>query len=505
MKKAAIILISIIIVAILFSYSALFLINSDETIVKIDSDDDGVYDDEDDFPNDPAASIDTDKDGYPDEWNPGKNQDDNITNLTLDAFPDDPAASIDTDGDGYPDKWIDDKNQSYSTSIPPLEIDEFPNDPKAHKDTDEDGVADFYDVNDDVDLSIGIKILDFKVTSRVDILRWAQIYFDIIIDDKVTQRISNNEKPWWVLLNQKKTIDTTTFYYDIPDKTDKKTTKIEIIMYDYDFFIEDHIVDISDIANKNTLVLIFDNEANQIIFSGESEGSEGVLWYDISHSEKTIPDIDTYEKTYSWTFNNKNWKIYTEIPVKTYDNYLNANVNRMPQNDRFAPDKKMAAFVTTNEEVVQDIADELYTIAKENNYDQVTTANFILRFVQENIDYSLDNETENCEEYWRFPVETLVEQKGDCEDTSVLYAAFMDYLGYDVALLYYKWEENSERVGHLAVGIHLSGDHGEFVEDENGKKYYYCETTSEATIFKLGVIPDYPPQIKDGPAKIIPI
>jgi len=505
MKKAAIILIFIILLAILFSYSASYLNDSNEKIVKTDSDNDGFYDDEDDFPDDPAASVDTDGDGYPDDWNSGKNQDDSTTNLTLDDIDDDPAASVDTDGDHYPDKWNDGKNQSDSTSIPPLEIDEFPNDPKAHKDTDKDGVADYYDINDEVNLSIDIKILNFKITSRVDILRWAQIYFDIIIDDNVTHRISNNEKTWWVLLNQKKTVDTASFHYDIPDKTNKKTTKIEIIMYDYDFFIEDHIIDISDIADKNTLILIFDNEANKITFSGKSQGSEGVLWYNIEHSETTIPDSDNYEKTYSWSFNSENWKIFTKIPVKKYENYLNTDVNRMPQSSPISPDKKMAAFVTTNEEVIQDIADELYNLAKENNYDQATTANFILRFVQENVDYSLDNETKNCAEYWRFPVETLVEQKGDCEDTSVLYAAFMDYLSYDVVLLFYKWEEKSERVGHLAVGIHLSGDYGDFVEDVNGKKYYYCETTSESARFKLGVIPDYPTQIKDGPEKIIPI
>jgi hypothetical protein len=79
----------------------------------------------------------------------------------------------------------------------------------------------------------------------------------------------------------------------------------------------------------------------------------------------------------------------------------------------------------------------------------------------------------------------------------------MDHLGYDVALLFYKWEEEDERVGHLSVGVHLSGDHGDYVEDENGKKYYYCETTSKN--FKLGNIPDEPPQIKDGPSKIIAI
>ncbi len=97
-----------------------------------------------------------------------------------DAFPYDPAASKDTDGDGYPDCWNENKDQSDSTTIPPLELDEFPSDPKAHKDTDHDGVADYYDINDFVNLSIDITIEKFKVTGWVDILWRAQVYLSLI-------------------------------------------------------------------------------------------------------------------------------------------------------------------------------------------------------------------------------------------------------------------------------------------------------------------------------------
>ncbi|XXT21708.1 DNRLRE domain-containing protein [Sorangium sp. So ce429] len=39
------------------------------------------------FPLDPAASVDTDGDGYPDAWDPGQTQADSTTGLVLDAFP----------------------------------------------------------------------------------------------------------------------------------------------------------------------------------------------------------------------------------------------------------------------------------------------------------------------------------------------------------------------------------------------------------------------------------
>jgi len=55
-----------------------------------DRDGDQVPDGDDAFPADPAASLDLDGDGYPDEWNEGKYQADSTSGLRLDAYPDDP-------------------------------------------------------------------------------------------------------------------------------------------------------------------------------------------------------------------------------------------------------------------------------------------------------------------------------------------------------------------------------------------------------------------------------
>jgi len=69
-----------------------------------DIDEDGVDDRDDAFPSDPAASRDTDDDGYPDEWNAGKTVEDSITGLKLDEFPEDPEKweeAEDDDGPGF--------------------------------------------------------------------------------------------------------------------------------------------------------------------------------------------------------------------------------------------------------------------------------------------------------------------------------------------------------------------------------------------------------------------
>ena len=67
-----------------------------------DSDSDGVPDDEDAFPNDPAASIDTDGDGMPDDWNEGKTQADSTSDPALVLDDDDDNDGVKDINDDYP-------------------------------------------------------------------------------------------------------------------------------------------------------------------------------------------------------------------------------------------------------------------------------------------------------------------------------------------------------------------------------------------------------------------
>ncbi len=97
-----------------------------------DSDGDGHYDRNDEFPNDPSEWKDSDGDGY------GDNEDE---------FPNDPSEWKDSDGDGYgdnedafpndPSEWKDSDGDGVGDNS-----DAFPNDPKLTADSDGDGVAD---------------------------------------------------------------------------------------------------------------------------------------------------------------------------------------------------------------------------------------------------------------------------------------------------------------------------------------------------------------------------
>jgi len=98
----------------------------------VDSDGDGVPDDEDVFPDDPNEWADSDGDGYGDNG---------------DVFPDDPNEWADSDGDGYgdngdvfpddPNEWVDSDGDGYGDNG-----DVFPDDPEEWADSDSDGVGD---------------------------------------------------------------------------------------------------------------------------------------------------------------------------------------------------------------------------------------------------------------------------------------------------------------------------------------------------------------------------
>ena len=127
----------------------------------LDQDNDGVTDELDAFPDDPAASRDSDGDQVPNEWNEGKDANDSTGGLThTDAFPDDPAASQDSDGDQVPNDWNDGKDANDSTSGLTY-IDDFPEDIAASKDSDDDLVPDSWnDGKSEADSETGLTHLD---------------------------------------------------------------------------------------------------------------------------------------------------------------------------------------------------------------------------------------------------------------------------------------------------------------------------------------------------------
>lgn len=141
---------------------------------------------------------------------------------------------------------------------------------------------------------------------------------------------------------------------------------------------------------------------------------------------------------------------------------------------------------------ISQMVQQINSAAIKGGFTEKEKVNFVIAFVQ-NLPYTVDSVTTPWNEYPRYPIETLFDRGGDCEDTSILVATLLDRMGYDVCLLILSHE------GHCAVGVVMEGVNGSYYS-YNDKKYFYLETTGEG--YKIGVLPS---SITDTRAYIYPI
>lgn len=134
-----------------------------------------------------------------------------------------------------------------------------------------------------------------------------------------------------------------------------------------------------------------------------------------------------------------------------------------------------------NREIICSIVDAMRDVANNLSYDDSAVAREIVKFVQDVIEYQYDFDTTGQEEYPRYPIETLYERQGDCEDTSILMAALLKEWGYEVGLLHLP--------GHAAVAIRTSDTYNATSYYEiNGHRYLFIESTGSG--WSIGEIPD---------------
>jgi hypothetical protein len=183
----------------------------------------------------------------------------------------------------------------------------------------------------------------------------------------------------------------------------------------------------------------------------------------------------TGDGQFSWTYQGRQYFIDLDISKAVYDQYRDDPTQRYAYTIEEAV-SMCDIYVTPDEPVVVAYAMAL------SNYTQdlsdLQTANFMLSFVQ-NIEYMEDEISVSEDEYWRFPVETLYDEQGDCEDKAFLYASIMEAMGFDAVILLYD--------GHAAAGINIDGAAGTYYETDGGD-YFYCETTAAG--WEVGDIPD---------------
>lgn len=111
-------------------------------------------------------------------------------------------------------------------------------------------------------------------------------------------------------------------------------------------------------------------------------------------------------------------------------------------------------------------------LAEKNMLTEQEIAGLILSFVQ-NIPAEEDNDN-----YFKYPYETLYENKGDCEDMAILASYLLNKFDIDNVII--------ETEDHVGLGIAVPSEG--LVFNFNDKEYYYAETTGSG--YHIGEKPD---------------
>lgn len=191
----------------------------------------------------------------------------------------------------------------------------------------------------------------------------------------------------------------------------------------------------------------------------------------------TVPSDSILTRDYSWVFKDVTYLWSMELPESLYLYYK----------DRGRPPTRFwSIYVThpTDDRYIDGLANELSEAARQAGFTRSETAQFVADFIQ-SLPYTSDNVTTGYDEYPRYPMETLVDNGGDCEDTSILAGAVLKSMGYEVALV--------RLPGHMAMTIlgdeSFSGVHYQVEAGHRWApgKYYYLETTGEG--WAIGEVP----------------
>jgi len=238
-------------------------------------------------------------------------------------------------------------------------------------------------------------------------------------------------------------------------------------------------------SEKSTLQNDLNQAKNKV---GFYEGQVRDLRSELSELQVRMNKISgiTVIQHYQWDYQRGTWNWDLPIRLSLYTEYLerprptlNASYVDM------ALDPKDDSYIDT-------MIEHINSAALKMGYTEVGKVNLVIAFVQ-GLPYTVDKETKPHDEYPRYPIETLFDRGGDCEDTSILVAALLDSLGYDTCLLFL------EGAHHMAVGVSIGSKYGSYYEHD-GKKYYYLETTGKG--WKIGEIPT---SITDTAAQIYPL
>ena len=205
-----------------------------------------------------------------------------------------------------------------------------------------------------------------------------------------------------------------------------------------------------------------------------SDFSEPPPSHIILSTPESVSASEYYTRHYSWEYDGHLQSVTISISKEHYDHYRsklhtrkNIEFYALSEDDRQFLGQMIAGFQEQSR--------------RHNFTDEQTVLN-VIAFVQ-SMPYTSDSVTTGYDEYPRYPIETLVDGGGDCEDSSILAAALLSEMGHDTVLI----GISTETAGHIALGVRSDDDLPGTYYMYNGSRYYYVETT--ASNYDFGEIP----------------
>lgn len=177
-------------------------------------------------------------------------------------------------------------------------------------------------------------------------------------------------------------------------------------------------------------------------------------------------------KQYSWKYHGQEFRYEFTTSRQSYNYYANK-----PRFAMHTPsDYLIYATDPFDDNFINDLSNAFLKISADLGFDQFQTVGLVVSFIQ-NLTYADDRIAYGYEKP-KYPLETLVEEGGDCEDTSILLSSILDSMGIMNVLLFFP--------KHVAVGLGVSGEQQGRSYRHKGIDYYYIESTNPGA---LGTVP----------------
>jgi len=255
-------------------------------------------------------------------------------------------------------------------------------------------------------------------------------------------------------------------------------------------FLQDEIVNLQDELNtpeNEKIRKLQDELAARTAALDRMRDANAALQAQVGGLEGELEVIADTVVTLYYQFETSRWGVQNWILAIPLKDYLGYRERPRPYDSRdndgplttdeiyylFAEYRAMATD-PGDDYLIDSIIGRVSEVADANDMSSFHKIDFVLQFVQ-SLTYTEDISTTPYDEYPRYPVETLFDRGGDCEDTSILLAAILAEMGYDVALLLF------EEFDHMGLGINFPAEHGNSWIHE-GRRYWYLDTTGGHSI-----------------------